>query len=273
MAKNTPIPVFDAPIIETHCHLDYLKQDDPAGIVARAQSVGVEALITIAVSPDNLAAVRQIVSEIEVVHGTQGIHPHDARLFDEAVDEEICAHIGDPKIVAVGEIGLDYHYDNSPRDVQRAVFSRQLEIASEAGLPVVIHSRDADEDTIAILDEHVGAMARKGVIHSFTSGPGLAEYCLDAGFCLGFNGIITFNAAENVRDIVRMTPLDQLLLETDSPFLTPVPYRGRENAPFYIPFVAQKVAELLDTPVNELIRQTTDNARRVFDLEPMPHAV
>ncbi len=266
--KNTPIPVFDSPIIETHCHLDYLKQDDPAGIVERAQSVGVETLITIAVSPDNLSAVREMVAAIDVVYGTQGIHPHDARLFNAEVDGEICAHLDDPKIVAVGEIGLDYHYDNSPRDVQRDVFSRQLEMAAESGLPVVIHSRDADEDTIAILAEHVDAMANKGVIHSFTSGPELAEYCLGVGFCLGFNGIITFNAAENVRDIVRMTPLDQLLLETDSPFLTPVPYRGRENAPFYIPFVAQKVADLLDTPVEDVINQTTSNARRVFALEP-----
>ncbi len=264
--KNKPIPVFNHPIIETHCHLDYLKQDTTAGIVERAQSVGVESLITIAVNPENLASVRNLVDQHDVVYGTQGVHPHDARLYTDEADAEIRAHLNHPKIVAVGEIGLDYHYDNSPRERQREVFHRQLEIATEFGMPVVIHSRDADDDMMAILSEHVDAMPHKGVIHSFTSGQALAEYCLDVGFCLGFNGIITFNAAQNVRDIVRITPLDQILLETDSPFLTPVPYRGRENAPFYIPFVAGKVAEILDVDIDDVLQQAYANSRRVFGL-------
>lgn len=264
--QNKPIPVYGKPIIETHCHLDYLKQDSTAGIIDRAQSVGVESLITIAVNPENLASVRELVEAHDVVYGTQGVHPHDARLYTDEADAEIRAHLVHPKIVAVGEIGLDYHYDNSPRERQREVFHRQLEIATEFAMPVVIHSRDADEDMMAILAEHVDEMPEKGVIHSFTSGQTLAEYCLEAGFCLGFNGIITFNAAQNVRDIVSITPLEQILLETDSPFLTPVPYRGRENAPFYIPFVAGKVAEILDLSVAEVLEQTHLNARRVFGL-------
>ncbi|HET8848860.1 MAG TPA: TatD family hydrolase, partial [Marinobacter sp.] len=137
-------------------------------------------------------------------------------------------------------------------------------IACDLNQPVVIHSRDADEDTIAILREFESTLTRRGVIHSFTSGPGLARYALDQGWCLGFNGITTFNKAENVRDIVRMTPIEQILLETDSPFLTPVPYRGRENAPFYLPFVAEKIAEVKDLPLGQVLHHTYQNSLRTF---------
>jgi TatD DNase family protein len=164
----------------------------------------------------------------------------------------------------VGEIGLDYFYDNADRDVQRDVFRRQLQIACDTDRPVVIHSREADDDTIDILKEFEGTLKRRGVIHSFTSGPGLAQYALDEGWCLGFNGITTFNKAENVRDIVRMAPIEQILLETDSPFLTPVPYRGKENAPFYIPFVAEKIAEVKQLPLENVLATTYDNSLRTF---------
>ena len=164
----------------------------------------------------------------------------------------------------MGEIGLDYFYDNADRDVQREVFRRQLQIACDTDRPVVIHSREADEDTIEILGEFEATLKRRGVIHSFTSGPGLARYALDQGWCLGFNGITTFNKAENVRDIVRMAPIDQILLETDSPFLTPVPYRGKENAPFYLPFVAEKIAEVKELPLDEVIGKTYQNSLRTF---------
>ena len=166
--------------------------------------------------------------------------------------------------MAVGEIGLDYFYDNADRAVQRDVFRRQLQIACDSDRPVVIHSRDADDDTIAILKEFEHSLERRGVIHSFTSGPRLAQYAIDQGWCLGFNGITTFNKAENVRDIVRMTPIEQILLETDAPFLTPVPYRGRENAPFYLPFVAEKIAEVKDLPLDQVLSQTYQNSLRTF---------
>jgi len=262
--KRREIPVFDHPIIETHCHLDYLKEPPLEDTLAEMQRVNIERVITIAVSPKNLGTVRELSQSAPWVYGTQGVHPHDAEQYSDSAEEEIRAHAGDDKIVAVGEIGLDYFYDNADRDVQREVFRRQLQIASDTGRPVVIHSREADDDTIAILREFEGPLKRRGVIHSFTSGPGLAEYALSEGWCLGFNGITTFNKAEKVRDIVRMTPIEQILLETDSPFLAPVPYRGKENAPFYIPFVAEKIAEVKDLPLQDVLASTYANSLRTF---------
>jgi TatD DNase family protein len=262
--KRREIPVFDHPIIETHCHLDYLKDRPLEETLEQAQGVNIEKVITIAVSPDNLARVRELSQVAPWVYGTQGIHPHDAESYSDDVEAEIRAHARDEKIVAVGEIGLDYFYDNADRDVQSEVFRRQLQIACDTDRPVVIHSREADEDTIAILGEFEDTLKRRGVIHSFTSGPGLARYALDQGWCLGFNGITTFNKAENVRDIVRMAPIEQILLETDSPFLTPVPYRGKENAPFYLPFIAEKIAEVKELPLDEVIGKTYQNSLRTF---------
>ncbi|MDC0662991.1 TatD family hydrolase [Marinobacter sp. SS21] len=265
MSRNKrQIPVFNHPLIETHCHLDYLKDRPLEDTLAQARQVNVEKLITIAVSPDNLARVRELSRLAPWVYGTQGIHPHDAEQYSNAVEADIRAHAGDDKIVAIGEIGLDYFYDNADRAVQRDVFRRQLQIACDTDQPVVIHSREADDDTIAILQEFERALSRRGVIHSFTSGPGLARYALDQGWCLGFNGIATFNKAENVRDIIRMSPLEQILLETDAPFLTPVPYRGRENAPCYIPFVAEKVAEVKELAIEQVLTTTYQNSLRTF---------
>jgi len=262
--KRREIPVFDHPIIETHCHLDYLKDRPLAETLEQSRKVNIERVITIAVSPDNLAAVRELSRLEPWVYGTQGIHPHEAESYSDDVEAEIREHARDDKIVAIGEIGLDYYYDNADRGVQREVFRRQLQIACDNDRPVVIHSRDADDDTIAILQEFEQTLTRRGVIHSFTSGPGLARYALDQGWCLGFNGITSFNKAENVRDIVRMAPIEQILLETDAPFLTPVPYRGRENAPFYLPFIAEKIAEVKELPLEQVLSQTYQNSLRTF---------
>lgn len=262
--KRREIPVFDHPIIETHCHLDYLKDRPLEDTLEQSRQVNIERVITIAVSPDNLAAVRELSQAKEWVYGTQGIHPHEAEKYNDQVEEEIRTHAQNEKIVAVGEIGLDYFYDKADRATQREVFRRQLQIACDNDRPVVIHSREADDETIEILKEFETSLKRRGVIHSFTSGPGLAQYALDQGWNLGFNGITTFNKAENVRDIVRMTPISQILLETDAPFLTPVPYRGKENAPFYLPFVAEKIAEVKDLALEDVIVQTYQNSLRTF---------
>ncbi|MFE8070030.1 TatD family hydrolase [Marinobacteraceae bacterium S3BR75-40.1] len=266
--KRREIPVFDHPIIETHCHLDYLKERPLEDTLSEAARVNIERLITIAVSPDNFATVRELAKAHPQVYGTQGVHPHDADHWSGEVREAILDGLKDeafkPKMVAVGEIGLDYFYDNSDREVQKQAFAEQLQLACDLDLPVVIHSREADDDTIDILREFEGSLKRRGVIHSFTSGPGLAEYAIGEGWCLGFNGITTFNKAENVRDIVRLTPVESILLETDSPFLAPVPYRGKENAPFYIPFVAENIAKVKDLPLEQVLKQTYVNSKRVF---------
>ena len=164
------------------------------------------------------------------------------------------------RIIVRRRIGLDYYYDHADRSVQRSTFEQQLQTAADMDMPVVIHTREADEDTRSILKDYSSALSRKGVIHSFTSSLKLAEFCLAEGFMLGFNGITTFNSAQNVREVVEATPLKQILLETDAPYLTPVPYRGKPNAPFYLPFIAEQVAAIKNLPVEELLQQAYRNS-------------
>ncbi|MEM1404014.1 MAG: TatD family hydrolase [Pseudomonadota bacterium] len=258
------IPRFSVPIIETHCHLDYLDEQALPEELAAAANVGIDRIVTIAVSPGNLPIVRQLASGNAQIFCTQGIHPHEAEQYSDAVGAEIRRGANDSKVVAIGEIGLDYFYDHADRAVQRRVFADQLQIAAELDLPVVIHSRDADGDMQAMLAEHLDVLPKKGVIHSFSSTLTLAEFALDAGFYLGFNGMVTFKNADNVREAVAMTPVERLLLETDAPYLTPVPYRGMSNGPRYLPFVAERVAEIKGVPVEPLLKACFDNSERLF---------
>lgn len=258
------IPVFEQAIIETHCHLDYLKEYSLEQVVEQAQEVGIEKIITIAVSPDNLEKVMHLTQQHPMIWGTQGVHPHDAQHFQKDTESQIRENAQHERILAIGEIGLDYFYEHTDRKVQQQVFENQLQIASDMDLPVVIHSREADEDTMSILKNFESTLKKRGVIHSFTSGPELAQYAIDQGFCLGFNGICTFNTAENVRDIIRMTPVEQIILETDAPYLTPVPYRGKENASFYLPFVAEKVAEVKELEINDFLKVVYKNSQALF---------
>lgn len=266
MSKRTKrdIPVFNHKIIETHCHLDYLKERPLVETLDRSTDVGIEKIITIAVSPDNLETVMSLTRQDSRLWGTQGVHPHDAEKFTTETEATIRKNALDSRILAIGEIGLDYYYDNADRAIQRQVFETQLTIASELDLPVVIHSRDADDDTIEILSKFENTLKKKGVIHSFTSGPILAQYAIDQGFCLGFNGICTFKTAENVREIIQMTPLENIILETDAPFLTPMPYRGIENASFYLPFIAEKVADVKNIPIEIFLEQVYKNSEALF---------
>lgn len=266
MSKKKPreIPRFQTPIIETHCHLDYLDEGELNTTLEKSAQAGVEKVITIAVSPDNLDTVRQLASSHSQVWGTQGIHPHEAEHYNDAVAERIREGLSDERMLAVGEIGLDYYYDHADRAVQRSVFEQQLQIAVDADLPIVVHTREADDDTRAILANFSSQLARKGVIHSFTSGMPLAQFCLGEGFMLGFNGIATFNRAENVREVIAATPVEQALLETDAPYLTPVPYRGKPNAPFYLPFIAECVAHTMQLPVEDLLEQVYRNSHTLF---------
>lgn len=251
-------------IIETHCHLDYLKERPLEETLRLAQDVGVEEIITIGVDPANLDGVVAIAEAHPMVYFSQGIHPHDSKDAGQVEWDKIRARAAHPKMVAVGEIGLDYYYNNSPPETQKAAFRLQLELAAQLDKPIIIHSRDADDDMIAFLTEFAPTLRRKGVVHSFSSGLALARSALDLGFHLGFNGMITFPKAENVRDAVRLCPVDRLLLETDSPFLTPVPHRGKENAPHQLPHVLKKMAELKNVGVEEMAQLTWQNARRLF---------
>jgi TatD DNase family protein len=251
--------------IETHCHLDMLKTLDPVTASLEASKLGVELINTIAVSPDNLDTVCELASNHDKIYGTQGVHPHEAKLFNEQVEKKIRFNLNEnSKLVAVGEIGLDYHYEHSPREKQKEVFERQLQIAIDLDLPVVIHSRDAEEDTINILKNFVSQKKFKAVIHSFTAKLELAEFALSEGLFLGFNGIITFKNAHEVRDALKITPAKQLLFETDAPFLSPTPFRGKENSPLRIPIIAQACADVLQLELEDLSRQVYDNSLNLF---------
>ncbi len=262
--KRAPIPVFAQPIIETHCHLDYLNHRPLDDIISDAQAKGVQKIITIGVSPNALANVFALSQTYHNVYGALGVHPHDSKDYNLDADRFIQQHLDNKKIVAIGEIGLDYHYNLSDKNTQIKVFSQQLEMASKHNMPIVVHTRDADSDTQELLLKYAPNLPAKGVIHSFTSGKALAKSALDLGFYIGINGIVTFNKAENVQDIARYIPLDRLLLETDSPYLTPVPYRGKDNEPMYIPFIAEKIAELKGIEVEALLKQAYTNANNLF---------
>jgi TatD DNase family protein len=251
-------------MIETHCHLDYLKAESLDEILRKIKEAGINKVITIGVDPQNLDTVMALANQHEEVYFTQGIHPHDAKNATTVEYQKIHDRSGLAKMVAIGEIGLDYHYNNSPPEVQRKVFEHQLQLACEQDVPVVIHTREAEEDTRAILRNFSSGLKKKGVIHSFSSDIKLAEFVLNEGFYLGFNGIITFKKAENVQEVVKITPPERILFETDSPFLTPVPHRGKENAPYYLPFVAQKIAQLKDMELEEIQSVVLANSLSCF---------
>lgn len=266
--KKRDIPVPEIPIIETHFHLDMLKSMTREEIVSKTRQHNIEKMITISTSPDNLDEVISIAETFPEIYCTQGLHPHDGKEWNPEVKAHLLKNLEEKnknkKIVAIGEIGLDFYYSKSPREEQLKAFEEQLQIAVDHNLPVVIHTRDADEDTKAVLKNFSTTLKRKGVVHSFTSGLDLAQFALDEGFYLGFNGIITFKNAENVRDALRLAPMERILLETDSPFLTPDPYRGVENAPFYLPFVAEKIAEVKNVSLETVLKQAYQNSCALF---------
>ncbi|RLA64103.1 MAG: TatD family deoxyribonuclease [Epsilonproteobacteria bacterium] len=250
------------PLIETHCHLDYIKSITPKENVEKSHKLGIEKLITISVTPSNLDTVLNLTNTFENVFCSQGVHPHDAKDWDKTVLGKIKENtMSSKKVVAIGEIGLDFHYDSSPRDLQMSAFEEQLELAMDLKLPVIIHTREAEDETMAILKNFPKI---KGVAHSFTSSLKLAEYLIDSGLYLGFNGIISFKKAEGVRAALEMTPLNRILLETDSPFLAPAPHRGKENAPIYLPFVAQKVLEVKNISAEIGLPQIHQNTLDLF---------
>ena len=250
--------------IDTHCHLDKL-DSTPEEAVKQAKQEGVETMVTISIDEESFDFVSNAVMQFKDVYGTVGLHPHDASEFSPSLEQSIRKLArGHDKMIAIGETGLDYHYMNSSTENQQFAFSKQLQIAAELNLPVVVHSREAEADTISILKEiPVPAL---GVAHSFTSSHKMARALLDMGWYLGINGIVTFKNAENLREVVRWIPLDRLLLETDSPFLAPFPFRGKPNKPAYIPVIASFIAELRKIPIEHLAEKTSENAHGLFKI-------
>ena len=254
------------PITETHCHLDMLKDISLNDLRSSLDQMGISRLITIATSNKNFERVNEIQRLSDKIFFTLGTHPHEAKDFvSEDLDYIRETYQKDPKkLVAVGEIGLDYYYDHSPKETQILVFKQHLDLAIELNLPVVIHTRDADEDMAKILIEYAPKMPKKGVVHSFSSGLALGKLAIEQGFYLGFNGMITFKNTEEVREAVRQTPVERILAETDSPFLAPHPFRGRQNTPQYIPLIMEKIAELKNLPINDCFSAIESNATDCF---------
>jgi TatD DNase family protein len=252
-------------LIDTHCHLDGENSaGDPDALLARARAAGVRAFIAIGVGgPEALRETLALARRRSDVVCTVGVHPHDASTLSEPFFEEVSAAARSNDVVAVGEIGLDYHYDHSPRDVQASVFRRFIALARDVKKPIVVHTRSAPADTLSILESE-GARDVGGVIHCFSEDREFSRGALDLGFDLSFSGIVTFKNAVAVQEVACFAPEDRILVETDSPYLAPVPKRGRRNEPAFVVHTLARVAELRGTSTEALARVTTENARRRF---------
>lgn len=245
--------------IDNHCHLP----DDlelATQLVEQAAEAGVTRLVDVGTDVESSISAIARATAIETVHATAGVHPHDAKIGIDGLAELLEA----PEVVAVGECGLDYHYDNSPRDEQRRVFGAQIDLAHERSLPLVIHSRSAWEDTYAVLEAH--GIPERSVFHCFTGGPAEAEWALERGMVLSFSGIVTFPSATDLAEAAVLCPLDSMMVETDSPYLAPVPHRGQKNRPELVVAVGERIAELKGVDVDEVARATTRNAIGFYGL-------
>lgn len=254
-------------LFDTHCHLTerYLKED-VADVIERATSAGVTRMTVIGCGPtveDTREAVA-IAERFDKVYATVGLHPHESSNWSAAMRDALKDMAKHPKVVAIGECGLDYHYEHSPREAQREAFKAQLELADAVDKPVVIHNRSSDEDCIEILKAHYKDTPARGVIHCFSSSQELADCALELGFHLGFTGILTFNNGKNVRDVLRTVPMERVVIETDAPYLAPIPYRGKTNEPAYVRHVAEKIAEVREMRFEDVAAQTTANARALY---------
>lgn len=261
-------------LVDSHCHIDGEQfAADREQVIARAREAGVVAMLNVGTGDPNTAAFMDAVA-VAVMHSNiyaaVGVHPHDAKLYDDAAEEHLVSLINSnpTKVIAWGEIGLDYYYDHSPHDVQRAVFIRQIRKARELDLPIIIHSRDADDETVEILRAECSYQEfRGGIMHCFGGTPEMATALMEIGFLISFAGNVTFKKADNLRDAARVVPLDKLLVETDCPYLTPIPHRGKRNEPARVADTARFLAEFYGVEFEELAQATTDNFLSFFNLK------
>jgi len=247
-------------MIDTHSHIDMLQ--NPEAEIEEALKSGVKKIIIPGVEPATFDAITEFIDKYDCVYGTIGVHPSEAQKFNDEAAKKMVLLSCHPKMVGIGEIGLDYYWDKTFVDVQKRVFRTQLEIAKSLNLPVVIHDREAHLDTFEILKD----MDIKNVIlHCFSGSVEFAKQCVDKGWYLGIGGVVTFKNARKMKDVVKEIPLEHLVLETDAPYLTPHPFRGEENAPKYLNLIAKEIANLKDLTPDAVIRQTTKNAEMIFD--------
>jgi TatD DNase family protein len=251
-------------LVDSHAHLDDSRfNDDRDAVIQRAWDAGVRKILTIGngVGPDDMGCGIPIAESHDWIYTSVGIHPHDAAKVEDRHYSVMNKMATDPKVLAIGETGLDYYYDHSPRDTQRHVFRRQLALANDLNLPVIVHTRDADDDTIELLKKENSS---RGVIHCFTSGERLADFALERGFFISFSGILTFPKAQALAAIASRIPLDRILVETDCPYLAPVPHRGKRNEPAFVTDTARVIAQLRGISLDELAACTSGNFHSLF---------
>jgi TatD DNase family protein len=260
-------------LVDSHCHLDFPDfADDREAIVERAAKAGVARMVTISTRVRRFPDVLAIAETFDAVHCSVGTHPHNAAEELDVTTDELVRLSAHPKVVAIGEAGLDYHYDKSPRDAQAQGFRAHIAAARLTGLPLVIHARSADADMAAILEEETEKGAFPFILHCFSSGRGLAETGVKLGGYVSFSGILTFKNSAELRDIAAGVPHDRLLVETDAPYLAPMPYRGKRNEPAYVANTAAVLAETVGVSAGEIAKITTDNFFRLFTKMPRPVA-
>lgn len=255
-------------LFDTHTHLDNQAfEEDRQQVVARAKEEGVSLLVNIGFNRETIPSTLRLAEEYDFIYAAVGWHPHDASDFTEKdlrwLEELAMTH---PKVVAIGEMGLDYYWDNAPRSVQKEVFRQQIALAKKVKKPIIIHDRDAHRDVVDILKEE-GAQEVGGIMHCFGGSLEIAQECLELGFYISFGGPLTFKNAKKPKEVAAQIPLDRLLIETDSPYLTPHPFRGKRNESSYVKLVAQSLAEIKNVSFEEICQITMENGKRVFQLE------
>ncbi len=258
-------------LVDSHCHLNFPDyKDDLDAVVARAREAGVKVMQTICTELEEFEEVRGIAEKYEGIYCSVGVHPNDVAKYQKATVDELVKRTHHPKVIGIGETGLDYHYENSPREAQQESFRIHIKAAQETGLPIIIHSRDAEEDTIEILSEALKKKSFTGVLHCFTGTMRLAEKTLAMGFYISLSGILTFKKADELREVARRVPLEKLLIETDAPYLAPLPYRGKRNEPSYVVNTSRLLAEIKQIDELKCATATTKNFFQLFNKAESP---
>ena len=258
-------------LIDSHCHLDFPDfASERDAVVERARAAGLKRMITISTRTEAFGSISLLADAYEDVFCTVGTHPHHAYEEAEVSQDRLVELARHPKCVGIGEAGLDYHYDQTPRDIAARVFRTHIAAARQSGLPIVIHARDADADIAAILRDEMGKGAFAGLLHCFTSSAMLAEAALSLGLYISFSGVLTFKNSRPLREIARAVPMDRTLVETDAPYLAPVPYRGKRNEPAFVAATAQALADVKGVSPQTIAAETSANALRLFSKMPAP---
>ena len=252
-------------LVDSHCHLDYNDfEEDFEEILQHAKENGVTAMLNAGNNIGELDKQLTLSEKYPFIYTAVGVHPHNAAEYENIKAQDFIDQTTHKKVVAIGECGLDYYYDYAPKDLQIKIFREQIIAAQETGLPLIIHTRDADDDTISLLKEMYEQKKFTGEIHCFSSSKKLADFALSIGFYISASGILTFNKSQEIREIFADIPLDRLLVETDAPFLAPIPKRGRRNEPAFVKYTAERLAQIKDIPFDELAQITSDNFYRLF---------